>query len=151
MKPEAPQRQLPADTHSHSPVARQEWIPQPGVLCRPEPRVRALVSFGGRERRTGVGARSLRSLSQLSHSPCEAGQALPSRALHVPICALGTSMLFSSGSYNSSNQSPRLCRGSPDPAHSPFGLDVLKARTGVKGRSLGDGQSCSQILALPCT
>lgn len=98
-----------------------------------------------------MGARSLRSLSQLSHSPREAGQALPSQALHVPIYALGTSTLFSSGPYNSSSQSPGLCRGSTDPAHSPFGLDVLKARPGVKGRSLGDGQSCSQILALPFT
>lgn len=55
------------------------------------------------------------------------------------------------GQGSDSSQSPGLCRGSPDPAHSPFGLDVLKARAGVKGRSLGDGQSCSQILALPCT
>lgn len=152
-----------AATTRHSPatapVARQAWIPQPGVLCWPEPGVRARVSLGGRERKAGVGARRLGSLSQLGHSLREARRTPPlpkpstspsvhwahlrcfPRALVIPATSL----------QGSAEAGPRVTVGSPDPAHSPSGLGVLKAPAGVKGRGLGDGHSCSQILALPFT
>lgn len=60
-------------------------------------------------------------------------------------------VILATSLQGSAEAGPRVTVGSPDPAHSPFGLDLLKAHAGVKGRGLGDGQSCSQILALPFT
>lgn len=60
-------------------------------------------------------------------------------------------VILATSLQGSAEAGPRVTVGSPDPAHSPFGLDLLKAHAGVKGRGLGDWQSCSQILALPFT